>query len=66
MVAAGVEKIVEIDRLMRAMEIADAEMHDAGAKVGALEHVGAATPAGRRASAAAESLTLMIWVRSWK
>ena len=29
MVVAGVEQIVEIDRLMRAMEIADAEMHDA-------------------------------------
>ena len=32
-VAAGVEQVVEIDRLMRAMEIADAEMHDAGLQV---------------------------------
>ena len=30
-IAAGVEEIVEIDRLMRAMKIADAEMNDAGA-----------------------------------
>ena len=30
-VAAGVEQIVEIDRLMRAMKIADADMNDAGA-----------------------------------
>ena len=36
MVAAGVEEVVEIDRLMRAMEIADAEMQDAGAQGAAL------------------------------
>ena len=30
-VEAGIEQIVEIDRLVRAMEIADAEMQDAGA-----------------------------------
>ena len=34
-VAAGVEQVVEIDRLMRAMKIADAEMHDAGRELGA-------------------------------
>ena len=31
MAVAGIEQVVEIDRLVRAMEIADAEMHDAGA-----------------------------------
>ena len=30
-VAPGIEQVVEIDRLMGAVEIADAEMHDAGA-----------------------------------
>ena len=34
MVAAGVEKIVEIDGLMGAMEIADTEMDDAGRQIG--------------------------------
>ena len=36
MTGAGVEQIVEIDRLVRAMEIADAEMHDAGRQRGAI------------------------------
>ena len=36
MIAAGVEQIVEIDRLMRPVKIADANMNDAGAKIGAL------------------------------
>ena len=31
MVVPGIEEVVEIDGLVRAMEIADAEMHDAGA-----------------------------------
>jgi len=31
----GVEQIVEIDRLMRPVEIADADMNDAGGKLGA-------------------------------
>ena len=30
MIAAGIEEVVEIDGLMGAMEIADAEMQDAG------------------------------------
>jgi hypothetical protein len=34
-VDAGVEQIVEIDRLVRAMEIADAEMQDSGGEVAA-------------------------------
>ena len=33
MIAAGVEEIVEIDCLVRAVKIADAKMNDAGAKV---------------------------------
>src|SRR5690606_21057576 len=33
--AAGIEQIVEIDGLLRAVETADAEMHDAGRDVGA-------------------------------
>lgn len=32
-IASQVEKVIEIDRLMRAVEIADAEVHDAGPKV---------------------------------
>ena len=32
--APGIEQIVEIDRLVGAVEIADAEMHDAGRQVG--------------------------------
>ena len=32
-IAPGVEQIVEIDRLMRAVKVADANMNDAGAKV---------------------------------
>ena len=35
MIAAGVEEVVEIDGLMGAVEIADAEMQDAGAQIGA-------------------------------
>src|SRR6185437_10301000 len=35
MIAAGVEEIVEIDRLVGAVKIADADMNDAGAKVAA-------------------------------
>jgi hypothetical protein len=36
MITPGVEQIVEIDRLMRAVKIADTDMNDAGAKVRAL------------------------------
>ena len=58
-IAAGVEQIVEIDGLMGAVEIADAEMHDARREVGALD-----SAARRRlrqlAEVAAESLPLMI------
>ena len=36
MADAGIEQIVEIDGLVRAMEIADAEMHDAGLERGAV------------------------------
>ncbi len=35
-VEADVEQVVEIDGLVGAMEIADAEMHDAGGEIGAL------------------------------
>ena len=34
-VAAGIEQLVEIDGLMGAVEIADAEMQDAGRELGA-------------------------------
>jgi hypothetical protein len=36
MITPGVEQIVEIDRLMRAVKIADANMNDASAKIRAL------------------------------
>ena len=34
MVASGAEQVVEIDRLVRAVKVADAEMHDARAELG--------------------------------
>jgi hypothetical protein len=61
---AGIEQIVEIDSLMRAVKIADSDMNNAGAKIGRRWYFGAATSAGKRASAAAESLTLMNRIHS--
>ena len=58
-IAPGGEQIVEINRLMRAMEIADADVNDAGAEIGAvIARRGDAL--GSRPSAAAESFTLII------
>ena len=36
MIVSRIEQFVEIDRLMRAMEIADAEMQEAGLQLGAV------------------------------
>ena len=58
-VAAGVEQIVEIDRLMGAVEIADAEMHDARPQVGTVDSRTGDVCRASGASASDESFMLM-------